>query len=88
MQKNSKIIPLNGKKLPPEPLKTEYAQKKEAREEQIYREYYLLMARPGAMKTKIYQMLMEQYDIHSRVTVWAIINRVKERKNKEKQLCK
>lgn len=57
-------------------LKTPYMLAKEAREYAIYCEYMEEKAKPGAMTTQIYKMLMEKYSIFSTGTVWNIIRRV------------
>jgi Mor family transcriptional regulator len=62
-----------------EPLKTPYQRAKEEREDKIYQDYIFLSSQPEAMKTAVYAKLMAKYKIHSRSTVWAIINRAEAR---------
>ncbi len=74
--------------LPPLEFKPGKA-KREARDLELYNEYKnligLTMADPNLSKVSIVKRLMAQFDIASTGTVYAIIKRVEERLNTQKQ---
>lgn len=58
-------------------LTTNFRKKKLARDEEIFKEYNLLMSQPQAMSTMVADHIMNKYEICSRSTVWQIVKRVK-----------
>jgi hypothetical protein len=66
-------------------IKTPYQREKEARELSIYKERKEMMSTPGNMATAVDQILMKKYHIHSKSTIWFIVNRVEARLSEEQQ---
>lgn len=57
-------------------MKTAHKTRQHGRDARIAAKMQTLMARPGAMKTACEQVVMSQFAIKSRATVWRICRRV------------
>lgn len=64
---------------------TECQEERNARDLALYKEYVTLAADPKQPRTEIHKYLREKYNLHSSGTTYAIIKRVQERLNEEKQ---
>lgn len=60
-------------------LKTEFQLEREKRERLIYDEFVALASEQGTAVTKVTELLMKKYGIHSPSTLWAIRRRVESR---------
>ncbi len=58
---------------------TPYRRKKLNKEMAIYNEWKRLMAEPGAMATRVREVLMEKFDVAAPSTIWLICKRVEAR---------
>ena len=68
-----------------EPIKTAYQAEKQEREKALYQERKELLATPGAMITAVDDVLCAKYGIHSRSTIWSIVNRVEKKQNQTQE---
>ncbi|MCE6992074.1 hypothetical protein [Dyadobacter sp. CY323] len=64
-------------------LKTDYAISRENREREIYEEFQMLCAKPGAMKVKVSQVLCKKHNVKSVNTIANIRKRVESRLYRE-----
>jgi hypothetical protein len=64
-----------------EELRTAHAIEKEAKELEIYNEFLRLMRHPGAMKSRVAQLVSQKYNLHSNATLYNIRRRVEKRVN-------
>lgn len=67
-----------------EDLRTPFVIEKEARELEIYNEFTRLIQQPGAMKTRVSEIINQKYKLHSRATLFGIRRRVEKRLSQEK----
>jgi hypothetical protein len=64
-----------------EDLRTEHVIEKEEKELAIYREFIELMAIPGAMKSRVSQIINQKYKFRSNATLHNVRRRVEKRLN-------
>ncbi|MET7259318.1 hypothetical protein [Dyadobacter fermentans] len=62
-----------------EDLRTPFVIEKEARELEIFNEFNRLAGQPGAMKTRVSELVSEKYKLHSKATLHNIRKRVEKR---------
>ena len=66
-------------------IKTEFQRMLERRNEALYREYKVLLAEGNCSRVGIIEYLQKKYDLHSMVTVYGIVNRMRAREEQEQE---
>lgn len=60
-------------------FQSEYKQKKEAKDEAIYRDYCEMMKQPGAMKMVVMAEVAKKHGLYSITSVWKVRKRMANR---------
>ena len=66
-------------------IKTEFQRMLEKRNEALYREYKALLAEGNCSRMGIIEYLQKKYDLHSQVTVYGIVNRMRAKEEQEQE---
>ena len=66
-------------------IKTEFQRMLDKRNEALYREYKALLAEGNCSRMGIIEYLQKKYDLHSQVTVYGIVNRMRAKEEQEQE---